>query len=150
MGFVVNPIQGTVETFTFPLRGSDIVTMGSTPIALNFTTGVLNQWFYIPINAFLLRTGGVTLFDFGISDHPIITGTGPRIFQWEKPIQDYSNSNEVSFALPIQHIQSNLTYARDPSYKIGFPWHFTTSTGNDATVGDLDFNLIINVLKYTY
>lgn len=150
MGFVDNPVSGTIEKFTFSLRGSDIVTMGSSPIPLNFTTGVLNQWFYVPVNAFLLRTGGVTLFDFGISDHPIIFGTGPRIFQWQEPIQDYSNTNELSFALPIQHIGPNNTFARDPSYKIGFPWLFTTSTGNDATVGDLDFNLIINVLKYSY
>lgn len=151
MGYVVKPVSGTIETLQVNLRPADILTMGSTPIQLPIITGVINDWFYLPFNAFLYRTGGSTAYNFAVGDHPVISqGLLIPFFQWQKPIQDYNSATDIAIATYVQHVQSNSTYSRAVSYKISQPWLFSTITGNDATTGDTAFDLYIQALKFTF
>lgn len=150
MGYLVNPISGTIETLQASLKSGNLLTMGSNPIQLPFTTGVLGQWLYVPINAFLIGTTGSINYDFAVGDHPVIWGGGTlSMLQWQNPIQNYFSTTDISFATVTQHVQSNLTYAQQKFYKISLPWFFSTTTSNDATVGDQEFKLYIQAVKIT-
>ena len=151
MGYLVNPVSGTIETFSYFLKSGSIMTMGSIPIPLNFDTGIINQYVYVPLNAFFLQTSGTIPYDFTNSDHPIINSPG-RIFQWYEPIQNYNSNTDTAFATITQKIKNNQSHAFDLCYKINAsPFMFlTTATGNDATVGDYEFTLYITAYKLTF
>jgi hypothetical protein len=152
MGYLVNPISGTIETFSFSLDDSQITTMGSNPITINFDTGIAGQYVYIPLNAFFIKISGSTPYDFGAPDHPVINqGLTYSIFQWYEPLQNYNSSVDIAFSTLTQRNVSLLTHATGINYKIGVPnFSLTTSTGNDATVGDFRYTLYITTYKLTF
>jgi hypothetical protein len=152
MGYLVNPVSGTIETFSFSLDDSQITTMGSVPITINFDTGTAGQYVYIPLNSFFIKISGTTPYDFGATDHPVINqGLTYNIFQWYEPLQNYNSAVDIAFGSLIQRNNNNQTHAPGINYKIGVPnFSLTTATGNDATVGDFRYTLYITAYKLTF
>ena len=149
MGYVINPVEGNIFTLKFNLIKNDLITMGSTPIVLPGTDLGTNTVLYVPFNAFFIWTSGTNAFDFAAGDHPQImdnNGTGIS-WQWFSPLQNFGGIGDISFATYRQRTHNNFTFAADPSFKKNATLQLTTATGNDATVGDMNFDLYLTYFK---
>jgi hypothetical protein len=151
MGYLVNPVSGTIITYSYSLTDADLLTMGSIPINLTFDTGSSGSYVYIPLNAFFMLNSGTTPYDFGSADHPVIQqGLTYNIFQWYEPLQNYASAVDLAFATLAQRINANTSHATAINYKYIVPnFQLTTNSGNDATVGDQKFTLYITAYKVT-
>lgn len=150
MGYVVNPVTGTLVSFKFSLGKNNLIQMGSVPITLPGTDLQTATEIYIPFSAYFIFTSGSVAYDFAAGDHPVIQDTNSGYYwQWFGPLQNYG-IGDIAFALHPQRNHSNETFAKgNPDVRVPSAGNLslTTLTGNDATVGTYEFDLYLTFFK---
>jgi hypothetical protein len=152
MGFLIKKAEASkFVSFETVINFRDVQTMGSTPVTINCydnSQSATTKKIFIPLSCTLQMLKGTIAYDFGVNDH-IVIKENPGIYFFYKDnmlrgINDY--------------IYTSLYYQRTHNFggtpvisnydadKLTGITTITTTTGNDATVGNA--NLFVSISGY--
>jgi len=152
MGFLVKK-QTISEFVTYEtiIASRDLQTMGSIPVTLNCydnSQSAITNKIFVPLSCSLKMIRATIAYDFGPNDH-ITIEENPGIYFFYKDNILRSINNYVFTSLYYQRTHSfggTPVITNFDADKLTGIITITTSTGNDATIGDGD--LLVSIAGY--
>jgi len=152
MGFLIKKAEASkFVSFETVINFRDLQTMGSIPVILNCydnSQSAITNKIFIPLICSLRQIRPVTAYDFGPLDHiEILCNPGGYFFYRDNPLRSADVFVYTSLYIQRTHLQTgaNVITNYQPD-KLSGNTTITTSTGNDATVGNAD--LLVSIAGY--
>jgi hypothetical protein len=151
MGYLIENNESQFVSYETTIRAAELQTMGSSPVTLNCydnSQSALTNKIFVPLSCSLRQIRATIAYDFLPNDHIIIYCLPATYFFYKDNILR-SVDDFVYTSLYIQktHLQGGVNIiTNDASDKLTGIITMTTTTGNDATVGDAD--LLVSIAGY--
>jgi hypothetical protein len=151
MGYLENPVNQQFVTYKTIVDFRDLQTMGSAPVTLNCydnSQSATTKKIFIPLSCSLQMIKGTIAYDFLANDHLLIEqNPGTYFFFKENILRGINDYVYTSLYYQQTHNRGGTNIITNiDADKLTSPVTLTTSTGNDATVGNA--NLLVSIAGY--
>ena len=151
MGFLIKKQQSQFVSYETVIDFKDLQTMGSIPVTLNCydnSQSAITNKIFVPLSCTLRQINPTIAYDFAPNDHIRISSNPGTYFFFKDNILRAPNIfvNTSLYFQQTHNFGGATIITNFEADKLSGNTTITTSTGNDATVGDA--NLLVSIAGY--